>query len=89
MRLTPALIHSGVQASPDARNAALKMKFAANARLNTDSQRMLLLAISRVTTSNPNTAATGSANKSPNTVTSNESTLARTSDAMVTRLASR
>ena len=55
--LTPMPTHSGVQASPAARSAAPRMKLAAKATLNTDSQRMLSAAIATVCSSRPNTVA--------------------------------
>ena len=71
-RLTPALIHNGDHASPDALSAALKTNMAANAKLKIDSQRIFWAANSNVTGSNPNTDATGEARKNPKNAIANE-----------------
>ena len=86
--LTAPLIHSGDQASPEARSAALNMKFTAKATLKMHSQRMFSAAKASVCGSSPKTPATLGAKNTPKTVTTSENADASTSDAMVTRLAS-
>ena len=88
MTLTPAPIHSGDQASPAARSAAPRMKFAANARLNSDIQRMLDAAMAVVSGSRPKIDATGPAARMPGTVTAMAKAPPAIRLAMVRRLAS-
>ena len=88
MTLIPAEIHSGDHASPEARNAALKISMPAKAILKKDNQRILSVAIARVSSSSPKTPAIEPANKKPSTATKAASEPPSTSDAMVTRLAS-
>ena len=84
----PIPVQSGVQASPDARRLAEKMKKIANAKLKNESHWIFRAARLTDSGESPKMPATGCARKNPKTAIKPPKMPASTNEAIVTLLAS-